>query len=381
MSKVKLISLDSINVRVQRLCNSLLEKNNDVEVLLLERKEINNEFDYVEECVDNIRIKRFFCRGKSNTDNYGRIRKKIIYTLWFLNFIVKINRYLKENDCDYIIAQANIGTFAGLLAKRKNTILIYDMRELYEGRGNKISKILKAFNSFLIRKSDYVIYLNEKQKSLINKKYHYKLIYLPNYVSKNQYKKIEKTKSNYIRVSYIGCPRDEKSLENFVRAGCTFDNFKIYIHGYGTAYDKLKKLEGEYENLKVTGKFDGINDSEKLFQDTDVLFCGYDTNNINWKNAIAVKFYESIITLTPIIVFENSVMGNLVKKYGNGFLINKNNVESFKKTFKTINVDNINRIKKNIKKIQYDFIWEEIIKNIDFISDGSNKENRSKNGH
>ena len=365
MKKIKLIALGDTNIRVHKIADSLIKVGNDVEVLLLDRKIVNKKDSYVEENYKGVPIKRFFCRKKEDTSNYGRLRKNILYAFWFLGFILKLRKYLKTNECDCIIAQANIGTFAGLMSKKHHTKIIYDMRELYEGRGKKISTILKIFNKYLIRKSNYILYLNDKQKSMINPKYYAKLVYLPNYASIEHFSNIKKTPSSKIRIGYIGCPRDYLSLSNLILASQKYcDSIEIFIHGIGDAYEKLKLLEKEYDNLKVTGVYDGIKDSEKLYQNIDLLFCGYDINNINWKNAIAVKYYESLITLTPVMVFDDSKMGELTKENNNGILVKSNSILDFEKALEQINKSKLKEFTNNIKPIQFNFTWEKIIENL-----------------
>lgn len=363
MQSVKLISLDDNNVRVYKIAKSLKEKNYNVEIIMLERKKISNEV-YHDEIINGISVKRFYCRKKENTDKYPSFLKKIIYVKWFFKFIKKVKKYLANIDCDFLICQANIGTFAGLKAKKKDIEVFYDMRELYEGRGKKISFFLKKFNLYLLKRVDNVIYLNDKQKEMIPFKYHYKLIYLPNYVEKSHYKNIKKSKSNYLRIGYIGCPRDTLSLTNLILSVKDNKNIKVFIHGMGSSYLKLKQLEKEVNNLEVTGSYNGLEDSEKLFNGIDLLFCGYDVSNINWKNAIAVKFFEGIITLTPMLVFKDSKMGELVLKNKIGFVIKNNTIKDFKEVINNISFHDIFEKQTNLKKIQYNYTWDKVIDNL-----------------
>ena len=61
MQSVKLISLDDNNVRVYKIAKSLKEKNYNVEIIMLERKKISNEV-YHDEIINEISVKRFYCR-------------------------------------------------------------------------------------------------------------------------------------------------------------------------------------------------------------------------------------------------------------------------------------------------------------------------------
>ncbi|MEG1989874.1 MAG: glycosyltransferase [Clostridia bacterium] len=370
MKKIKIITIDDfeMDVRMNKIAQ-YFDLKFDVEIIEFDKKNIH--INKKSEKINNINVTRFFCREKSKYIKIFPYLKRLIYMFYLFKYILQVKKYLKNREYDYLYCSGNYGTLVGNMVKKRSSKIIYDMREFYQIVNKKTSKIVKAFDDYLCKKADYIVYVNEKQKQYIKSKNYNKLIFIPNYVKKEHYKDIEKTKCNKIRINYIGCSRDYKSLKNLIDAANNNEEILIGIHGLGDAYGSLKKISAEYNNLSVTGKYNGIKESEKIFKNTDVLMCCYDVDILNWKYAFAVKLFESIITLTPIIVYDNSNMGEFVKKYDIGYTVIKNEVDEFKKTLNLI-VDDKNamiRKIKNLKKIQFEYTWEKVINNIDCICD------------
>jgi len=93
-----------------------------------------------------------------------------------------------------------------------------------------------------------------------------KLIFLPNYPERDNYIGCEKSKSDKLRISYIGAVRQYNELKNLMDACKGISDVEIAIHGAGVAYKKLKEIEGNYNNIAVTGKYD-FRQSARLYSE------------------------------------------------------------------------------------------------------------------
>ena len=90
----------------------------------------------------------------------------------------------------------------------------------------------------------------------------------------------------------------------------------------------------------------------------------------NWNNAMPVKSFEAIITLTPIIASKNTVLGNFIEEKDIGDTVDEN-TEDIMNLFKRL-INNPNMLEEkveNLKKIQYAYTWENVVTNLRNIYD------------
>ena len=119
----------------------------------------------------------------------------------------------------------------------------------------------------------------------------------------------------------------------------------------------------------MVGAYDGIKEINEIYNKTDILYCAYDPQNANWKMSYPVKFYESILSLTPIIVSENTTVSDYVKKNNIGYIIDiydeKNIINLFEEELR--DKDKRCKIITNIKMHRSEFTWEEKVKELNRI--------------
>lgn len=338
------------DVRVYKEAKYLVSKGKKVTILCWDRKGIYPN----EEIRDRINIIRFPILSKA-----GSGLKQIVP---YIKFFIAIKKYLKTKDIDYLHCHDFDGALIGYLLKSKKYKFIFDMHEIYSHYAYAKLPFFKILFNKILKNANYIIYVNDIQKQQIEKKYYQKLIFFPNYPSKEVYLPIKKNKSNKIRINYIGSLRDYDSL--YTLSLITNSNYQVGIYGTGICYDKLK------ENLKnsdiLYGKYDGIKDSGAIYRNTDILYCVYNPSISNWKNAYPVKLYESIITLTPIIVSKNTKAASFVTKYQIGEIVKYSDEKSLLKAI--INIKkNYQTYVNNINKIRNNYSLEMVIKNLDII--------------
>lgn len=362
MQKVKMILTNRFDpdVRVYKEAKYLVSKGFDVEILCWDRESEYKDREIEE--TEGINIKRFFSHTK-----YGTGYKQIIP---FIKFIKECKNYLKGKEYDYLHCHDLDGVIVGHLIKNIKSKLVFDMHEFYEVQGSKqkVRYIVRKIVNNMQTKSDYIIYVNQMQKDVMNRKNIEKLIYIPNYPEAEGFDECEKSESEKLRISYIGAVRQYNEIKNLMDACDGIDSVKVSIHGTGVAYKKLNDIKMNYKNSDVTGVYH-FSESSKLYSQTDILYAIYPMNTFQNRNAYPVKFFEAIITKTPIIVSKGSVLEEFLIKNDIGFVVDGNNITEIRKLISYIDSNRYLLHEKivNLEKIQFNFSWGEVVKNMDGI--------------
>ncbi len=362
MKKVKMIVTNRFDPdpRVYKEAKYLISKGNDVEILCWDRE--NEYLERGSENIDGIDVKRFYPYSR-----YGSGMKQVGA---YLAFKKQVKQYLKNKDYDYIHCHDLDGIIIGSSVDNKECKLIFDMHENYEvnGKNQKIRYAIRAIVNYYQNKSDYIIYVNEQQKNFMSHNNKLKCMYLPNYPNVDVFKCCTKSSYGKLRISYIGAVRQYAELKKLMDACKDMEDISINIHGAGVAYERLNKIKDEYRNVKITGKYD-FKQSARLYSEADLLYVIYPTSSMQYLNSYPVKFFEAILTKTPVIVGKNTVLEKFVKKHDIGFVVDGDNVDDVKKLIRYINENKyiLQGKTKNLEKIQYNYCWEEVVKILDNI--------------
>jgi len=341
------------DIRVYKEARYLVENGFLVKILCWDRKCEYKE--KIEDNLDGIEIKRFniLSQPGSGMKQLGA----------YIKFIISIRKYLKDKEYTYLHCHDFDGVLTGFATRKNNTQkLIFDMHEIYKNYAYAKNVFFDIIFRYILEKSDYIIYVNEEQIEGIKNKYENKLIYLPNYPENEYYNPIKKNKSQKTRINYVGVLRDYQSLKALAAIGEKHTQFEIGLYGTGICYEQLKN-EYKDKSIKLYGKYNGIDESGEIYRNTDILYCSYDPNVKNWKNAYPVKLFESIITETPIIVTQNTRVGEFVSEKGIGQEVKYADEDSILKAIYEIN-KNYNDYVENIKKISYKYDWKEAVKEL-----------------
>ncbi len=358
--RVKMILTNRFDpdVRVYKEAKYLVQKGFNVEILCWDRE---NEYkDREAEIVDGISVKRFFPYSK-----YGTGTKQIKS---YIRFIKECKEYLKNQEYDYLHCHDLDGVIAGYIFKMPNIKLIFDMHEFYEAQVSKqkIRYILHSLVNYMQGKSDFIIYVNELQTTVMSTKNIRKIIFLPNYPDENNYIGVGKVHSDKLRISYIGAVRQFNELKNLMDACKDIRDIQISIHGAGVDYKRLNNIKNDYKGVEVTGVYH-FKESAKLYSKADILYALYPINALQYRASYPVKLFEAIITKTPIIVSKGTVLEEFIKKNDIGFVVDPSNVQEIKNLINIINENRriLDEKSKNLEKIQFDYSWKEVVKNLD----------------
>jgi glycosyltransferase involved in cell wall biosynthesis len=348
------------DVRVFKEASYLVKNGFNVEILAWDRE--SDYLDRPNEIIDGVKITRFYPYAK-----YGTGFKQLYP---FLVFINKCKAYMKNKSYDYLHCHDLDGVAVGFFINRLKKKVVFDMHEFYESqKSNPILKhLVRLIVNFFQKKSDYIIYVSQEQLKSLSKKSKDKSIFLPNYPEHTYYIGCEKTESDKLRISYIGVVGQYQQLKTLMDACKDLKDVFISIHGKGIHTEALKSIEKNYKNVQITGKFHYM-DSARLYSECDILYAVYSMEN--YQNVISepVKFFEGILTKTPIIANEGTKIGKFIEDNNIGAAVNADSVNDVRSLIENIlsNRDIIKTYTKNLAKIQFEYSWERIVKNLDEI--------------
>lgn len=349
--------------RVYKEAITLVNHGHDVEVLAWDRE--SKFFESPIEVIEGIKIKRFFSKGK-----YGSGVKQVF---GYLRFIKEVSKYLRQTKFDFIHCHDFDTLILGYLLKKKNNNfrLVYDEHDLFylyfENRGkiyNLFGCLIKNIESVFLNVVDYhVVVTPNMQKLYKNKTNSFVITNAPLKDSFQNVKKIERKK---IVIGFIGIVRYFEELKVLLDVSNSFKNIEVFIAGKGTKLDAINSytIQTGYKNVQIYGKYK-VNQLEKLYSNIDITYLIYPSKDS--KISLPNKFFESIITETPIIADERSEYGQIIKEYSIGWTIDSEDLgSSLKKVIQEVsnNPEIIIKIKENMKKIKKHYYWESNIRTL-----------------
>ena len=322
------------DVRVYKEAKYLVDKGCSVEILCWDRKK--DSCRKRKERVDGINIIRFRKPSIAGT-GFRQIGA-------FLGFVNACRKYCKKRHFDYFHCNDFDGAVVWSFIKNDKARMIFDMHEYYEGaRGmSRISSFLirKAIIYF-IKRSNYSLYENDLYLKKAYDSVKNKLLQLKNYPDLDIIKFIPKKEAEEFRVGYHGDVRNQiPEFKTLFEAVKDISDIRVDIHGGGIDLPKLIELEQEYKNVYIHGPYNGLLESTELYANTDVVFAGYQPKAKRKEYEEIVKFYECIVTGTPIIMTESYIgMALKINKYGFGLTCDTLDVESVKKAIVKLKED------------------------------------------
>lgn len=343
------------DVRVYKEAKYLVSIGLSVSIICWDRD--CNENLPLDEIIDGIRIIRKRIKSK-----YGTGFKQLPR---FVSFLKEVKKHIKQEEYDAYHCHDIDGAIIGFLIKTKSKRFVFDMHEFYEKK-NAISRFFwRHLTIFLVKKSMFGLYTTDNYLSTKYKAISNKIFPLKNYPDHAMIQTLTKTNSNFFRIGYHGSLRNQ--IPHFFalfEATKNLTNVQIDINGGGIDYEKLKPLESKYPNVRINGPYNGITQSSKLYAETDLLFCPYDLSDPNYSNNTeVVKYFEAIITGTPILV--TSGIGIAKKVEDNGFGVSCdtcNSKEILKCLNRFINDKSFwEKCHKNELLKKNDFTWESAV--------------------
>lgn len=343
--------------RVFKEAKTLTKYGHHVEILCWDRS--GKYISTPTENLDGIKIIRFFGNAVYGS-GYKQIKK-------FLDFKKNVFNYMVKGDFEALHCHDFDGLFIGYSINKKLKLkLVYDEHDLFDlyfsDRGgflNKaIGKIIKTLEKKMLKKINTHIVVTPKMQSLY-KKISRNVVLVNNAPNKGLFNDIEKSCSSKIRIGFIGSIRYYDELIALIDASEKYkDDIEVIVSGRGISLEKLKEYCINKENVKLTGGYT-MSELEGLYKETDITYAFYPGKvaEVSMPN----KFYESIITETPIIANGNTEFGEEVVKNGFGYSISGNNLKSELEDILSKLVNNKNEkqaIVSKMKALKENYYWE-----------------------
>lgn len=342
--------------RVYKEAKSLTKLGHEVTILCWDRA--GTYIDKPKEHLDGVHIVRFFGDATYGT-GYKQVGK-------FFKFKAEIFQFINNNKFDAIHCHDFDGLFIGYSINKKLKLkLVYDEHDLFYlyfidrlGMLNKLiynfikireKKMLKAVDTHIVVTPKMgEIYENVSKKVLV----------VNNAPYRDLFKNIEKTQSKKIRIGFIGSVRYYDEMKALIEASQKYkDEVEIVVCGKGIYSDKLKTYSENFSNVKITGAYT-INELEGMYRGIDVTYAFYPGTmaTISMPN----KFYESIITETPIIANIATEFGYEVNKNKFGYGIAGINLKDELEVILVKLVQGIDKkiIIENMRNNKENYFWE-----------------------
>lgn len=286
--------------------------------------------------------------------NLGIIKNGKNFFKRFL-FLLKQLRFLKSNpDSIFYVTSMDLA----FICMINRTKYIYEVSDLVYTYFNSLLRIIfRYLDKQIIKKSKLTIMTSEGFRSyLFNQKEVKNIIIQPNKLNPNigdRINKLSKINIKSLKFSFIGLIRYPKTVFKFAKIiGEYFPNHEFHFYGncQFELITELNELTSSYPNIFSHGSFRNPDDLDKIYSNSDLIVCCYQTETINEKIAEPNKFYESIYFKRPIIVSENSLLSKKVNTFHTGFSINPYNQEEIINFINNINEKELIDISYNLEK-------------------------------
>lgn len=312
----KICILSTVNIKhmtMLTMYTEYLEKNNiEYDIIYIDKYQ-EREF---------INAKNIYSY-KLNINREWSMPRKLIKYYKFKKFAKDI---IKNNGYDFIIVWNSFTAFMFcefLSNKYKNKYCINIRDYAYEKYLPVyliMKKVIKnsafttissdGFRSFL-PKYDYITVhsLNDK---LLNK-----------CISRNELRKKEEP----IKITFIGYVRFFENDKKLIDALGNDNRFIVQFFGEGSQKLELYAKEKKYNNIICKGRFEPSQTSD-LLKGTDIINNLYGVGEIALDTALSIKLYYAVHLNIPILVFKDTYMAQISKKYGIGYEIEKDGFDN-----------------------------------------------------
>jgi hypothetical protein len=343
--------------RVYKEAKSLTKLGHKITILCWDRD--GTYIDKPEENLNGIKIVRFFGEAQ-----YGSGYRQIFK---FLKFKREVYDYLRNKDFEALHCHDFDGLFIGVgLNKKLGLKLTYDEHDLFymyfynrKGFINKfIYNAIIIMEKHMLKKVDTHIVVTPKMKQIYSK-ISRNIYVINNAPYKNLFKNIEKVPSTKLRIGFIGSVRYYDEMKALIDASQKYSEYvQIVICGRGIYSKQLAEYSKKFSNVYIRGVYH-ISELEKLYSSTDITYAFYPGNTaaVSMPN----KFFESIITETPIIANIATEFGFEVSKNNFGYAVGGSNLRKELENVIGRLVENPREKEKiidNMRRMKNNYFWE-----------------------
>lgn len=270
---------------------------------------------------------KFECTQKYRYVNVVKQKwPKIIKMVKYMMYLPYAAKIMNKNQYDFIIAWNDVAIFmfANYLSKKYKAKYCLNVRDnmWYEKK--------------IFQKRYKKVFTNSAFNTISSKGY---LDFLPqgvNYIpihslnlavlkGMTQHTSL-RTEQEPIRIGFIGYvrffERNKRMLDVFA------NDVRFELHYYGTNANILKEY-AEEKNIRNTAFHDSfpVEDTAKYLEKIDIINNLYGNETINLQKAISIKFFHALYARIPILVCDNTYVGQIAKNIGIGFEVTDINTD------------------------------------------------------
>lgn len=284
-------------------------KNNNIEYEVIEKRHIEDNYTGAEESIHTF----FYNNTKTN---FGKIVR-------FIKYAIFVRRKIKECKYDKFVLFSAVNSAICYVFIRKyiKGKYIVDIRD-YD-IAIKIPMINYLYNNVL-RESNFIIVSSEKFKTWMpaNEKT-YVMHNLPSIEEETETKVFENTG---ITIAYLGSIAYYQQNIKLVESLKYYNNILIKYYGRYPAAPNIKQYCEErcYDNVVFGGSFRNC-EKNILYNGVDFINAIYGNDSLVVTSALPNKLYDCLYYKIPIIVSKGTYLGELVKKYELGIVLDVDN--------------------------------------------------------
>lgn len=242
---------------------------------------------------------------------------KLINFMRFKNYTIEI---LKSNNYDFIIVWNEITSllFSGFLIKNFHGRYCLNIRDLFPQKFllftyYRLRKVIACSCFTTISSNGFRKYLP---------KLNYVMIHSYNRTLTKEWRprKSLKNCNETLVITFIGNIRFYDQC--FMLINELKNNSKFVMNFYGTGVEPVQKFckENGISNVYCLGGFDPKN-TGSLLEGTDIMFNLFGSKGIQEKTLTSIRFYYALKLNIPILVYNDTHMGELARQTGNGIFI------------------------------------------------------------
>jgi glycosyltransferase involved in cell wall biosynthesis len=257
-----------------------------------------------------------------NVKVQDKFLNKLIYRRFSFSYLLELNKFIRNNDIDLIIASsANAGIYSRLikfLNKKVKVIYVsHGWSSIYNG--GKLAFLYTFIERQLSKISDSILCISKKDfqnaKDII-KINNNKLKWITNKIYPIKNREILKKQNEKIKLLTVARLEAPKRVDLLIEATKSLDNLELHIVGDGSQRNYLESIKNK--NIVFHGEIDGFNDFEKY----DIF------SLISDSEGLPLSALEAMSLGMPILL--SDVGGCFELIHENGILV-KNNVNEIKR--------------------------------------------------
>lgn len=261
---------------------------------------------------------------------YGKKIKKFTN---LISFGKKIKSVIKEYNPDYIHSVDFEMQFLSYIYS-KRCLMVYEIYDIKFFSNKFINQIRHRLEKYILKKVSFVVYASpffNKYYALDSEKYvviNNKPDLLLSSLETTDDNLKEKEGNTKTKIGFVGTVRYFNEFKIAFDSFKNKEDFDFLIYGSGPDLDKLKEyaLNNNINNVSFYGRFESSN-LPIIYKNIDFVWACYPKNDLNVRYAVSNKYFESLAFKTPILVSNDTYLGDLVEKNKTGLAIDSSKVE------------------------------------------------------